>query len=214
MTSSFTNLVLAARSLADPGERAIESAQRLAAAGHVLLESFAGEVAALARGDVRQVVYLASGGRLGAARESALKMLESNGGTVATLADSFLGLRHGPMAALRDDSVVVAFLSSEPVARAYERDVLVELRRKGLGRRRLVVGERIPPELVGGSEDVAIDLAGSGGPLADGEMCLLDAMVGQLLAFFRCLHGGGRPDSPSSGVIHRVVESFAIHADR
>jgi tagatose-6-phosphate ketose/aldose isomerase len=48
----------------------------------------------------------------------------------------------------------------------------------------------------------------------DGELVVLDAVVGQLLAFFRCLHGGGRPDSPSSGVIHRVVESFAIHADR
>jgi tagatose-6-phosphate ketose/aldose isomerase len=213
MTSSFTNLVLAARSLADP-ERSPESAARLADAGRVLLDVHAGSIATLARGAFPQVVYLASGGRLGAARESALKMLESNGGAVETLAESFLGLRHGPMAALRADSLVVAFLSSDPVVRAYETDVLAEIRRKGLGRRRLIVGERIPAELVSGPEDVSADLAGPGRPLVDGELALLDAVAGQLLAFFRCLHGGGRPDSPSSGVIHRVVESFAIHAGR
>jgi hypothetical protein len=33
-----------------------------------------------------------------------------------------------------------------------------------------------------------------------------------MLAFFRCMAVGLRPDSPSDdGVISRVVESFAIH---
>jgi len=37
-------------------------------------------------------------------------------------------------------------------------------------------------------------------------------IVGQLLAFFRCLHEGLRPDSPSEdGVINRVVQSFKLH---
>ncbi len=81
-------------------------------------------------------------------------MLESNGGRVVTIADSFLGLRHGPMAAVGAESLIVAFLSSDPVVRAYERDVLLELRRKGLGGWRLVVGERIPPELAAEPEDV------------------------------------------------------------
>ena len=207
MTSSFTNLVLAARSLADRGGSYLESAEKLAGAARDLLAGRAGDVAALARRPYPSVVYLASGGRLGAARESALKMLESNAGAVVTLVDSFLGLRHGPMAAVAGDSLVVAFLSSDPVVRAYERDVLLELQRKGLGRWRLVVGERIPPELAPGPEDVRIE--GSG---ADRELVLLDAVVGQLLAFFRCLHGGGRPDSPSTGAIQRVVDTFAIHA--
>jgi tagatose-6-phosphate ketose/aldose isomerase len=213
MTSSFTNLVLAARSLSDPGERSLKSAARLAGAARALLDGRADDIATLARRAYACAVYLGSGGRLGAAHESALKMLESNGGRVATLADSFLGLRHGPMAAVGEDSLIVAFLSSDPVVRAYERDVLLELQRKGLGRWRLVVGERIPHELTPGPEDVRIDVTGEDHPLDDGELVLLDAVVGQLLAFFRCLHGGGRPDSPSSGVIQRVVESFAIHAN-
>ena len=37
--------------------------------------------------------------------------------------------------------------------------------------------------------------------------------VGQLLAFFRCLSQGGKPDTPSQGVLTRVVEDFAIHGD-
>jgi tagatose-6-phosphate ketose/aldose isomerase len=41
---------------------------------------------------------------------------------------------------------------------------------------------------------------------------VLDAVVGQLLAFFRCLGAGHRPDSPSeASVITRVVSGFEIH---
>jgi tagatose-6-phosphate ketose/aldose isomerase len=35
-------------------------------------------------------------------------------------------------------------------------------------------------------------------------------VAGQLLAFFRCLAGGLRPDLPSSGVISRVVNEFTV----
>lgn len=213
MTSSFTNLVLAARSLADRGERSLESAARLAATARAWLIERIDHIATLARRAYSSVVYLGSGSRLASARESALKMLESNGGRVVTISDSFLGLRHGPMAAVGPESLIVAFLSSDPVVRAYERDVLAELQRKGLGRWRLVVGERIPPELAPESEDVRLEVNVGEPRLHDGDLALLDALAGQLLAFFRCLRGGGRPDSPSSGVIQRVVESFAIHAD-
>ncbi|HEX3105751.1 MAG TPA: hypothetical protein VHQ22_15000, partial [Terriglobales bacterium] len=41
---------------------------------------------------------------------------------------------------------------------------------------------------------------------------VIDVVVGQLLAFFRCMEEGLRPDSPSeSGVISRVVQSFTLH---
>ena len=212
MTSSFTNLVLAAQALGRVDSEYGETAKSLAAAARALLEERAADIAALARRPYAGVVYLGSGSRLGAAHESALKMLESNGGRVATMAESFLGLRHGPMAAVAEDSLIVAFLSSDPVVRAYESDVLIELRRKGLGRWRLVVGERIPADLAAEPEDVRVDVGGSGRSLGDGALSLLDVVAGQLLAFFRCLHGGGRPDRPSTGIIQRVVESFAIHA--
>ena len=65
-------------------------------------------------------------------------MLEMTGGRVGVLAESFLGLRHGPMSAVHGDTLVVAFLSPSRYARAYELDVLRELGRKGLG------GARVP----------------------------------------------------------------------
>jgi len=59
--------------------------------------------------------------------------------------------------------------------------------------------------------DVLIPYDGSDA-LEDDNVTVLDAVVGQILAFFRCLHKGLHPDSPSqSGVIHRVVQSFALH---
>jgi tagatose-6-phosphate ketose/aldose isomerase len=48
--------------------------------------------------------------------------------------------------------------------------------------------------------------------LGDDNMPVLDVIVGQLLAFFRCLKEGLQPDSPSSdGVINRVVQEFTVH---
>ena len=46
----------------------------------------------------------------------------------------------------------------------------------------------------------------------DENLAIIDVIVGQLLAFFRCLETGLRPDSPSEdGVISRVVQTFALH---
>jgi tagatose-6-phosphate ketose/aldose isomerase len=136
-------------------------------------------------------------------------MLEMNSGDVWTLAESYLGLRHGPMSALRPDTLLVAFLSSDALVRAYETDLLRELDRKGLGKRRVVLGAHLPPGLAASPETLLVDSAADG---RDEDLALLDAVVGQLLGFFRCLAAGYRPDSPSEGsVITRVVSGFEIH---
>jgi tagatose-6-phosphate ketose/aldose isomerase len=138
-------------------------------------------------------------------------MLEMNGGDVWTLAESYLGLRHGPMSGIRPDTLIAAFLSSDPLVRAYELDLLRELDRKSLGSRRVVVGAGIPQGVVATAGTLALD-CGVAAPAADEDLTLLDALAGQLLAFFRCLDAGYRPDSPSEdSVITRVVSGFAIH---
>jgi tagatose-6-phosphate ketose/aldose isomerase len=211
MTGSFTNLVLASRGLGlwrCPD--ALETmAERLASLGKDLLLKHTGTLAAVARSRYTRVVYLASGCRFGAARESALKMLEMNAGRIPTMAETYLGVRHGPMCAIDRDTLVVCSLASEPLARAYEEDLICELNRKALGAGKLIVGEQIPPSLLTGN-DVALEIPGLAA-LGDSNVPVLDAMVGQLLAFFRCLAGGLRPDMPSTGVISRVVNRFRIH---
>jgi tagatose-6-phosphate ketose/aldose isomerase len=157
------------------------------------------------------VVYLGSGGALGAAHESALKMLEMTGGRVVTLAETFLGLRHGPMSSLDGSSLLVGFLSPDPAVRGYENDLLRELSRKQLATTRILVGEGIDDELLG-EDGLALELPGLGGD-DDALPLLADAVVGQLLAFFRCMEQGGKPDTPSQGVITRVVEDFPMHRE-
>ena len=212
MTSSFTNMVTAGRALAyldDPaGYRASVSA--LAEAGRGVLLDYAGELQAIAQGPFHKAVYLGSGCRYGSAREAALKLLEMLDGRLTSFAETALGLRHGPMCAIDGATLVVCFLSSDPLRRAYETDLLDELRRKGIGWRKVIVGKDIPPELLSDG-DLAVELKGVEG-LADDELAVLDVMVGQLIGFFRCMADGLKPDSPSaSGVISRVVNDFTVH---
>lgn len=212
MTSSFTNIVLAARALG-----LLQTPDRYRAlcrdlnerAGRLLGTSFP-VLAGVAARDFSRVLFLGSGSRAGAARESALKMLEMTAGRVIAISETYLGLRHGPMSLVHSDTLVVCYLSSDAQIRAYESDLVRELSRKQLGLGKLIFGERIPKDLAGAA-DVLVDCEGSA-TLSDEDWPVLDVMVGQILAFFRCRKEGLQPDSPSSdGVIQRVVQGFALH---
>jgi len=214
MTSSFTNLLLAGMGLAkqNPDEVSSAAVNSLANGVQGLLDAQTDALAAIAGGEFSSVLYLGSGGALGAAHESALKMLEMTTGAVVTRAETYLGLRHGPMSSLDDKTLVVAFLSPEPAVRAYEYDLLRELSRKQLGMTRVLVGTGIAIDVLGPS-DLAVELPDPGDN--DGGLLLLaDVVVGQLLAFFRCLQLGQKPDTPSQGVLTRVVGHFPLHRDQ
>ena len=137
-------------------------------------------------------------------------MLEMTAGQVVTFAETYLGVRHGPLAAVQADTLIVCFLSSDPVVRAYELDLIRELSRKKLGMRKVIVGEQVPIDIAQ-PQDQVID-CNVGTELGDAALPMLDVLVGQLLAFWRCLSLGLRPDSPSrEDIISRVVGYFAIH---
>ena len=211
MTSSFTNMAVAGSALAWLGAGAAYRArvERLAAlAGDVLRAS--DKLANVARRAFRSAIFLGSGARFGAARESALKMLEMTDGRVHTSAETYLGLRHGPMCAIHKDTLVVCFVSSDEVTRAYELDLIRELNRKQLGTR-LLVGHDIPDDILR-PLDVPIECPGLPS-VGDDFAAVTDVVTGQLLALFRSLTLGLKPDAPSNdNVINRVVEEFTIHA--
>jgi tagatose-6-phosphate ketose/aldose isomerase len=213
MTSSFTNMVLAAAFLGMLGtpDKYLELIEGLSRKAEEILRMHFDTLASLARRDFARVVFLASGSRLGAARESALKMLEMTAGNVWAMSQTYLGLRHGPMSAVHPDTLTVCFLSSDPLVRAYECDLIRELNDKQLGMAKLIFGEEIPADLAQ-NEDVVIDCAGLA-RLGDENMPVLDVILGQVLAFFRCLKEGLKPDSPSNGgIINRVVQEFKLHS--
>lgn len=212
MTSSFTNMVLAGKFLGQVADGASyrASVEALAGMGKSLLLEHTGTLAQAAKLPFRSAVFLGDGCRHGAARESALKMLESTAGRIPAFAETFLGLRHGPMCALHADTLVVAYLSSAPVARAYQLDLIEELRQKGLGLVRLIAGENL--ELAPHADEIHLNRRGTA-EVDDSSAVVLDAMTGQLLALFRSLHEGLKPDWPSEdGRISRVVGGFRIHS--
>ena len=212
MTSSFTNLVLAARylGLLDRPDDYRRRCTRLSVLVQRLIEANFDTIARVASADFRRVVFLGSSTQFGATREAALKMLEMSSGRITTMSESFLGLRHGPMSFIHDDTLVVCQLSSDPTARAYELDLLSELDRKQLGLNKLIVGENVPKTAVRPGDEVIHCAEMS--KLGNSEAATVYVVVCQLLAFFRCLEEGLRPDSPSEGgVINRVVESFPLH---
>ena len=63
-----------------------------------------------------------------------------------------------------------------------------ELDRKKLGARKVIVGHGVPADLVSAG-DLVVDLPGLGA-VGDEDAPVLDVLVGQLLAFFRCLSIG------------------------
>jgi tagatose-6-phosphate ketose/aldose isomerase len=212
MTSSFTNMTLAGSLLAslDAPDAFWSGCEQLADMAASLLAADADRLAGVAARPFRSAVFLASGARLGAAREASLKLAEMTEGRVSTLVESYLGLRHGPMSTVHDDTLVVCFLSCDATRRAYEIDLLRELERKALGGPRLLAGEHVPHSIAR-PDDTIVEYPDAGA-LGDDRLVLIDVLVGQLLAFLRCLDMGLKPDDPSSdGVINRVVEEFSIH---
>lgn len=212
MTSSFTNLLLAARFLGmlDRPDGYRELCERLSRITQELIRSNFDTLAKIAAADFRRAVFLGSGSRFAAAREAALKMLELTAGRVTTLCETYLGFRHGPMSYVQDDTLIVCNLSCDSTIRAYELDLLRELDRKKLGLSKVIVGENIPDSAIREGDEV-IECRGLTEP-GDRETPVVYVVVAQLLAFFRCLEEGLQPDSPSEGgIINRVVGKFPLH---
>jgi len=212
MTSSFSNMVIFGQCLAhvetpDAYENIL---RQLTEAGTSFRDLAATLAAKLASEDFNKVCFIGSGPLRAVATESALKVLELTAGQVQTISESALGLRHGPMAALDEQTLLVAFLSGDQRILRYEIDLLEEIGKKHLVRTRAVVSAA--PN--GRPDDYAEHVLAHTPPTAPDD-CRppLDVMFGQLLGLFFSLRHGLKPDCPSpSGAISRVVQNVAIHA--
>ena len=211
MTSSFTNMLVAGQYLAFLGaSRPYEPIlNALTAMGQTLLAPAAGIASTLARNGYRRVCFLGSGALHGVAAECALKVLELNAGCIATLSETFLGLRHGPMSFLDVETLVCAFLSGNPDRSRYEIDLIEEIQGKRLAKDVLVLSPR-PAER---TRDLSPHLLELNAPPDFPDECRppVDVIVGQLLALFLSIENRIRPDTPSTGAISRVVSHVRIY---
>jgi tagatose-6-phosphate ketose/aldose isomerase len=212
MTSSFSNMVIAGQYLAfakDP-ERFEPLVERIAEIGSRKMAEFAEITAHLATEGFSRVCFLGTEALQAVADESALKVLELNSGTIATLAQSALGLRHGPLSFVNDETLVIAYLSGEKRRQQYELDLLEEMQAKNLGAETLIVTPQATTRVDGITKNVlSLDA-----PEAVLDFCLpaIDIVAGQLLGLFFAIENGITPDSPSTGTISRVVSHVKIYS--
>ncbi len=207
MTSSFSNLVLGGMILAQPNAVAstVEQLSKRAAALFPEIDLACKRAAACIRD---HIVVLSSSPLLGWAREAGLKSLEMTAGRFPLVTETYLGLRHGPMSFVKSDTFVLCLLSSDPVRRLYEADLLRELRAKKIGH---LVGIASPADAEGLFDEVIPAVA----PHADDALRTPYEILGpQLLGYHLSLRIGLNPDSPSpDGVINRVVQGVIIHPE-
>jgi len=205
MTGSFSNLVVAGLVLVQPdtiAAAASEFSERAAA----LLPNIDRACRSVAASVRDRIVILSSSPLLGWAREAGLKTLEMTAGRFPVVTETHLGLRHGPMSFVEADTLVLCLLSSDPVRRRYEADLIHELRTKKLG---YLVGIADPAEAEGLFDALIPAVA----PHANDALRTPFEILGpQLLGYHLSLSVGLNPDNPSpDGVINRVVQGVRIY---
>jgi tagatose-6-phosphate ketose/aldose isomerase len=218
MTSSFTNMLIAGQFLAnlrgetlDGGTNYSDIFAHMVEVGTQFLPVAAEAAVSIAALGCPRACFVGSGVLRAVADESALKLVELSGGKIATMAESPLGLRHGPMSSVDGQSLFVAFLSNDRRRRGYEADLLDEIRSKGLGRVRVVVTANGAQDVTSLADRVLSLNCRTGFP--DEYRPALDVMFGQLLGLFASSACGLRPDQPSpTGAITRVVSPIRLYS--
>lgn len=212
MTSSFTNMVVCGQCLAnlwtlDAYEPILHA---LIASGEKFMEIAAERAAMLADGPYTNACFVGSGALKAIAKESALKLSELTAGRIRTMSESAMGLRHGPLAALNEETLFVCYVSSDSRRQRYEIDLLKEVGSKGVVPTRVAIGLESNREVVDACEYFVSPESHSSIP--DAYRPPLDVIFGQLLGLFFSLRCNLKPDVPSpKGMITRVVQNVSIH---
>lgn len=208
MTSSFS-CMLYATLLAFSGARALdERIGPIASATERMINESRLSLQELALHGFDRVVYLGSGLFQGLAREAALKLGELTNGAVATCFDSPLGFRHGPKTFITDKTLVMVFVSNDPLTRQYDHDLLDELRQDACAARIIeVAAQRREPQ----APDTLLVPGMSAA--SDIELLWPYVAVAQIYAFNASRALGLSPDSPNKqGTVNRVVQGVRIHS--
>ncbi|WP_034160784.1 SIS domain-containing protein [Sphingomonas sp. ERG5] len=205
MTSSFSAMMLAALSILG-GIAALDTrGPAIAATVGDVLTRCEPLVASLAMRGFKRVVYLGSSVFKGLAREAALKLMELSDGAVVTAFDTALGFRHGPKTIVNADTLVVVFVSNDPLTRRYDLDIIEELRSDGRCGALAVISAQ-----PGDGANIAI--AGMADAV-DADLLFPFIVPAQLFGLHVSLALGLTPDRPNaSGTVNRIVQGVRIYA--
>ena len=207
MTSSFSCMMYATLNALSKPAAFDGRIGAIAQATRRVIQEAQGTLQELARNKYERVVYLGSGPFQSLAREATLKLGELTNGAVATCFDTPLGFRHGPKTFINDRTLVVVYVSNDPLTRKYDQDLLDELRSDGRAARVVEVTTR--PR-----SDVARDTLQVHGmaDAADVELLWPYIAIAQLYAFHQSRTLGLSPDNPNKeGTVNRVVQGVRLY---
>lgn len=210
MTSSFTNMVIAAQCLANISDldKYRPILKSLVSAAQTALPEFAGLALRMSERDHSRICFLGSGPLEAVCDESALKVMELTAGDYSVMAESFLGLRHGPLSWLNPDSLVVAFVSNDPRKLPTELGLIDELKSKNIVKDIVVIGPQSVDMSAFEDRCVKLDIPSK---VHDNYRPPLDVMFAQCLGLFSSIRRNLKPDTPSAdGKIQRVVSAINI----
>lgn len=215
MTSSYTGMLLAGLLISR-----IDQIEKLSTQVH-LLKDYARDIINQDTSTIKKyaderfqrAVYLGSGPLLGTAFEGHLKLQEMTDGEVICKKDSYLGFRHGPKAVINEHTALIYILSNRHYSAHYEDDLITSIEN----------GDQNPKITIGIFEqdprdhkfDLPINLSkgkNNENLLEEDFLPVCSIIPLQILAFFKSLNLGYKPDNPSkSGAISRVVEGVKIY---
>ena len=208
MTSSFTCMMYATLNALSKPKAFDHRVGAIAQSMRRVIQETRGVLQELALNSYERVVYLGSGPFQSLAREATLKLGELTNGAVATCFDSPLGFRHGPKTFINERTLVVVYVSNDPLTRKYDHDLLDELRRDGRAARVIEVATHV-------RKDLARDTLPVPGmsDATDVELLWPYIAIAQLYAFHQSRTLGLSPDNPNKeGTVNRVVQGVRLYS--
>ncbi|GGG79842.1 tagatose-6-phosphate ketose [Parapedobacter pyrenivorans] len=214
MTSSFTCMLLAGLLITriDRIHRYEETVSRLADYGNRIISQYTQPLKDMASLDFNRAVFLGSGPLQSAAQESQLKLQELTDGKVICKHDSFLGLRHGPKVVIDPKTLIFFLYSNDDYVHLYEADLVKSIlaTEKGIGQ--IGISESPDNDL---QATLGIYFSGYGEKIEEDFLSVCSVLPAQILAFFKSVNLGLKPDAPSANdTITRVVQGVTIYPYR
>lgn len=214
MTSSFSSMMLAFILIAkiDTLVEEKEKVRLLSGWGNIILSDYEKLIAGIAALDFKRAVFLGSGLLRGTAEESHIKLQELTDGEVICTFNSFLGFRHGPIAVINNQTLLVYLFADNEHTRKYEYDLVKQINTSNKGLAQVSVSHK-PVNIDGVKFDLNINFGKKEDNEADIEyLCVAEVLFAQLLGYHKSIKFGLDPDNPSkSGTISRVVEGVKIY---
>ncbi|MEW2923134.1 SIS domain-containing protein [Muricauda sp. ANG21] len=212
MTGSFTSMLLAGLLLSDfeKFDQNKGYVEQMAKYGSLILEKYSQKIKEVATLDFNRVIFLGSGSLKGIARESQLKVQELSDGQVICKYDSFLGVRHGPKAIIKDSTLIVYIFSSDSYVNKYEYDLVRSINQQKEKLYEIGIGEALKQK-----GDISLDLSievADVNQIPEEYFAVCAILPGQILGLYKSINLGLHPDSPSvNNSINRVVQGVNIY---